>query len=81
VLIMLAMCWATYRAFSAEHSVLIRAERRQRREELAREIGLTVTDDLTDNFDEHFGDPVEATVHKVLSEQEANDEGGSPPHA
>ena len=77
VLIMLAMCWATYRAFSAEHSVLIRAERRQRREELSREIGVSVTGELTDNFEEHFGEPVEATVHKVLHEHEHDGVTGS----
>lgn len=77
VFIMLAMCWATYRALSAEHAVRLRAERRQRRAELAREVGTSVTSDLTDNFDEHFGEPVEASVErhveKVLAEHESDD--------
>ncbi|MDN5893476.1 MAG: BCCT family transporter [Nocardioides sp.] len=83
VFIMLLMCWATYRALSAEHNVLVRAERRQRREELARVIGGEVTDDLTENFDEHFGDPVEQHVErhveKVLADHEKNEHGGDGP--
>ena len=66
-LILVAMCFATYKALHGEHRVLLRAERRQRRVELARAVGEDVTDDLTGNFEEHFGEPVERHVAKVLS--------------
>ncbi len=65
-LIMIAICVATYKAFHAEHRALMHAERLHRRELLAHEVGSDVTDELTGNFDEHFGDPVERTVVKVL---------------
>ena len=45
-LIMIAMCVATYRAVNAEHKLLLRAERRQRREELANMVAEQVRDDL-----------------------------------
>ena len=64
--IMIAMCFATFKALRTEHRALQRAERRQVREEMARDIGGDVTDDLTENFDEHFGEPVERTVRRVL---------------
>ena len=64
--IMLAMCVATYKALKAEHRVLLRAQNRQRQEQLAQEIGSDVTTELTDNFDEHFGEPVQRHVEKVL---------------
>ncbi len=78
-LVMLAMCWATFRALSAEHKVLLRAERRQRREQLAREVGADVTNELTGNFDEHFGEPVERHVEKVLSSNGGSRGDSSPP--
>ena len=65
--ILLAMCYATYRELRLEHRALTRAQRRQARKEMAREVGGDVTDELTDNFDEHFGEPVEDTVHRVLA--------------
>lgn len=46
-LVMLAMCVATFRALRDEHKVQLRAERRQRREQLAREVGDDVTHELT----------------------------------
>ncbi len=66
-LILVVMCFATVKALRGEHRALLRAERRERREELAREVGGNVADDLTGNFEEHFGEPVERHVEKVLS--------------
>ncbi|MBD8868067.1 BCCT family transporter [Nocardioides sp. MJB4] len=65
-LVMIGICLATYRALKAEHRLLLRAESRQRREELTREVG----DELTDNFDDHFAEPVERTVVDVLERTE-----------
>ncbi|TFC30586.1 hypothetical protein E3O25_03430 [Cryobacterium sp. TMT1-3] len=42
-LVMIGVCVAIYKAFRIEHEVLVVAERRQRREEMARRIGKTVT--------------------------------------
>src|SRR5690606_22815612 len=53
--VMVAICFATYRAFRAELEDLLRAVRRQRREDLSRR----VASDLTENFEQHFGAPVE----------------------
>ena len=64
--IMIAMCFATYKALRTEHRALQRAERRQIRDEMASDIGGDVTEDLTENFDEHFGRPVEKTVRRLL---------------
>ncbi|WP_239455390.1 BCCT family transporter [Nocardioides gilvus] len=65
-LIMIAICFATHRTFRAEHLMLLRAERRQRREEWQRH----VTSDLTDNFDEHFGAPVNKQVERLFSRRD-----------
>lgn len=64
--IMLIMCVATYKALREEHTALVRASRRQAREEMARSVGTTVTTTLTDNFDEHFGQPVEEKVEEYV---------------
>ncbi|WP_345780130.1 BCCT family transporter [Ornithinimicrobium faecis] len=63
-LIMVAMCWATYKALSGEHTAMVRAARRQAREEMALDVSTEVTEELTGNFDEHFGEPVEKNVEK-----------------
>lgn len=62
--IMLAMCWATYKELRGEHAAMVRANRRQARAELARAVGNEVTTDLTENFDEHFDEPVDESVSK-----------------
>jgi len=59
--VMVGMCIATYRAFSAEHSVLLRAQRRQRREELQRE--------LQDRMQPHVEQHVEQHVEKQFDER------------
>jgi choline/glycine/proline betaine transport protein len=68
-LVMIGMCLATYKAFRSEHSILVSAERRQRREELARRIGKTVTEHLEENFDDHFGEQVDAHVEAAITEE------------
>ena len=65
-IVMIGMCIATYRAFRIEHEVLVSAERRQRREEMARRIGKTVTANLAKNFDDHFGDQVDGHIEAAL---------------
>lgn len=65
-LVLVAMCIATYKAMHAEHRLLVRAQRRQQREELERQVGDNVTGELTENFDEHLAEPVEEHVEKVL---------------
>ena len=67
--VMIGMCIATYKAFRSEHSILVSAERRQRREELARRIEKTVTENLEENFDDHFGDQVDAHVEAAMTEE------------
>ncbi len=67
--VMIGMCIATYKAFRSEHSILVSAERRQRREEMARRIGKTVTENLEENFDDHFGDQVDAHVEAAMTEE------------
>lgn len=63
--ILVAIMFATYKALKSEYNVLRRAENRQRREQLAME----VEGELTDNFDKHFGEPVERKVEEVLSDK------------
>lgn len=66
--IMVGMCFATYKALSQEHRVRLRAERRQRREELARAVHRDVRGDLTENFDDHFGDQVDERISSALAD-------------
>jgi choline/glycine/proline betaine transport protein len=68
-IVMIGMCVATYKAFRSEHSILVSAERRQRRKELARRIEKTVTANLEENFDDHFGDQVDAHVEAAMTEE------------
>jgi len=68
-IVMIGMCIATYKAFRSEHEILVSAERRARREELARRIEQTVTAQLAENFDDHFGDQVDAHVEAAMTEQ------------
>jgi choline/glycine/proline betaine transport protein len=65
-IIMIGMCVALYRSLKEEHRVLLRAQNRQRQEQLAREVHEGVRDDLTDNFEQHFEHPVRRVVEKVL---------------
>ncbi|WP_241972849.1 BCCT family transporter [Cryobacterium cryoconiti] len=68
--VMIGMCFATYKAFQEEHQVLVRLERRQRREELAGRISKKVTDHLEQNFDDHFGDQMDDRITAALSDGE-----------
>lgn len=74
--VMILLAVATYRTISAEHAVLVRAQRLLRREQMAREVGGEVTEELTENFDTHFGDHVDERISTALA---ANGAGrGSP---
>ncbi len=66
--VMIAMCVATYKAMNEEHRLLVRIERRQRRAALEREVGAYVADDLTENFEERFGDQVDDRISSALSD-------------
>src|SRR5690606_11657788 len=68
--IMIAICFATHRALRAEHLVLLRAERRQRREEWERQVTSQVTSELTENFDAHFGAPLDEHVERHFSRRD-----------
>jgi len=65
-LIMIAMAYATYRELSREHKEIQRLNRKARQRELTREIGGDVTGDLVDNFDNHFGEPVDTRIRDAL---------------
>lgn len=68
-IILVAIMIATYKALKSEYDILRRAENRVRREQLA----LEVQDELTDNFDQHFGEPVERKVVAVVDELRSDD--------
>ena len=72
--VMIGMCIATYKALNHEHQILVRAERRVRKEELSRQIGETVTGHLEDNFDDHFGDQVDDRISAALSDPTLSDD-------
>ncbi|WP_417218694.1 BCCT family transporter [Arthrobacter sp.] len=65
-LVIVGMCIATYKALHAEHQVLLRAERRQRRAELALEVEEGITGHLAENFDQHFGEQVDERIATAL---------------
>ncbi|WP_240607120.1 BCCT family transporter [Cryobacterium aureum] len=67
-IVMIGMCIALYKAFRVEHEDLVAAERRQRREEMARRIGKSVTAHLEENFDDHFGDQVDGHIEAALTD-------------
>ncbi len=72
-LVMIGMCVATYRALKDEHRVLLRAQNRQRQEQLAREVHGEVTQDLTGNFDRHFEAPVTRVVERVVGRRDGQE--------
>jgi len=65
-IIMLAMCFAMYKEFKAEHREIQRLNLKARRRVLTEEVGDSVTTELVDNFDDHFGDQVDSRVETVL---------------
>ncbi len=73
-LVMIGMCLATYRALKDEHRVLLRAQNRQRQEQMLHEVQGGVTEDLTGNFDRHFEGPVTRVVERVVKRH--NQKGG-----
>ncbi len=68
-IIMIAMCFATYRALKGEHREILRLARRAREREMAIEVGETVTGSLVENFDDHFGRPVDERIDRAFEEQ------------
>ncbi|QGK68828.1 BCCT family transporter [Allosaccharopolyspora coralli] len=58
-IVLILMCFATYRALSAEHRQLLNTERRLRGRELAGA--------LSHDFDEHFGEQVDARIDYALT--------------
>ncbi len=68
-IIMIAMCFATYRALKGERKEILRLARRAREREMAIEVGESVTGSLVDNFDDHFGRPVDERIDRALEEQ------------
>ena len=74
-LVMVAMCVATYRALKDEHRVLLRAQNRQRQEQLQHDVHDGVREDLTDNFDRHFEEPVTRVVERVVGRHDREDRG------
>ncbi|TFC50638.1 MULTISPECIES: BCCT family transporter [unclassified Cryobacterium] len=70
--VMIGMCIATYRAFRAEHQVLVQVERRVRREEMARRISQSVTNHLENNFDDHFGDQMDGRISAAITDAAGN---------
>jgi choline/glycine/proline betaine transport protein len=81
--IMVASCFATYKALRAEHRVLLRAERRQRREELSRYLQTDMTEHvsehLSENFDQHFGEQVDERIEVRLGNGRDPGDGAAPP--
>lgn len=65
--IMVAMCFAMYKEFKAEYREIERLNLKARRKVLAEEIGGSVTDDLVENFDDHFGEQVDQRVEDRLT--------------
>ncbi|WP_084541496.1 BCCT family transporter [Nocardioides alkalitolerans] len=70
-IIMLAMCFAMYKEFKAEHREIQRLNLKARRRVLTEEVGDTVTTELVDNFDDHFGDQVDSRVETVLKNSDS----------
>ena len=68
-IIMIAMCFATYRALKGEHKEILRLARRAREREMSTEVGESVTGSLVRNFDDHFGRPVDERIDRALEEQ------------
>ncbi|MDT9593423.1 BCCT family transporter [Nocardioides zeae] len=74
--IMIAMCFAMYKAFKSEYREIRRLNLKARRRVLAEELSdsvtvavtESVTSDLVDNFDDHFGDQVDSRVDERLSQ-------------
>ncbi|MFC7404433.1 BCCT family transporter [Georgenia alba] len=71
--VMIGMCASVYKALSEEHQVLVEAERRQRREELARRVSSQLTSHIEEevstqvpeHFDEHFDERFEKAYAEV----------------
>lgn len=69
-IIMVLVCISTAKALRAEHQVLLRAERRARREELTQQIGETVLRRHTEQFHEHAGSQHDEPTARVVERRE-----------
>lgn len=58
-IVLLAMCVATFKELSAEHRSIVATELRIRRREL--------TGELSENFDEHFGEQVDDRIDYAIT--------------
>jgi choline/glycine/proline betaine transport protein len=67
--IMVAMCFAMYKAFKAEYTEIRRLNLKARRKVLADEVGETVTSDLVANFEDHFGDQVDQRIDERVEDR------------
>lgn len=74
-IVMVLVCISTVKAFGAEHRVMLRAERRARREELSRHIGQNVTQEHSEHFHQHFGSQVDERIAHVIETGEPIESG------
>ncbi|MFW6773538.1 BCCT family transporter [Nocardioides sp. CPCC 205120] len=72
--VMIAMCVALHRAFKAEYNEIRRLDLKARRKVLSEEISESVTNDLVENFDDHFGQPVDDRIETALRNSDEVDE-------
>ncbi|WP_293787000.1 BCCT family transporter [uncultured Aeromicrobium sp.] len=85
--IMIAMCFATYKALKAEYREIRRLGRRARERELQLELTERVTpavtsqvvDTISENFDDHFGEHVDERISNAIDEYDAEHTDGSRP--
>ncbi|WP_332644585.1 BCCT family transporter [Aeromicrobium sp.] len=70
--IMIAMAFATYKALKAEHNEIERLNRMARQKVLRAEVGEHVTEQLVENFDDHFGEKVDDRISQAIEENESS---------
>jgi choline/glycine/proline betaine transport protein len=67
--VMIGMCFSAYRALHAEHQLLVEAERRQRREELARRVDRHITSRLEDDLGQHVAPHIDERLATALGDR------------
>ncbi|GAA4419749.1 BCCT family transporter [Georgenia halophila] len=75
--VMVLMCVSIYKALSAEHLVLVQAERRQRREELQRRLSTHVEEQVDVTFDEKFDEKFDEAYAEVAAENGDGPDAGA----
>ena len=70
--IMIAMAFATYKALKAEHLEIERLNRLARQKVVREEVGTHVTEQLVENFDEHFGEKLDDRISQAIKENESS---------